>query len=121
MAVGFFITRCLSHFAASDFQVDTLPVTISRTQPRDCVTFRVTDDAVVDPGEFFNVILVSLSGFATVRPSRESAVVTIDDNDNCELQPSTMEVFAKCCDPFRSGDGCVPAWFLQCERECWNC
>lgn len=48
------------------------------------MTFTVTDDAVVDPDEVFDVNLATSTSFATVRSDRSSAVVTIIDNDEGE-------------------------------------
>ena len=71
---------------AGDFQMATFDVTLSMDQTRDCVTFTVTDDAVLDPFEIFDVVLTTSSFFAIVYVNISSAVVTINDNDEREWE-----------------------------------
>ena len=75
----------LSLYSATDFQITAQSVTLSEAQTRACVTFTVTDDAVFDPNEVFDVNLATTTSFATVRSDRSSAVVIIDDDGGREL------------------------------------
>ena len=80
------------------------------------MTFTVTDDAVVDPNEVFDVNLATSTSFATVRPDRSSAVVTIDDNDEGEFHQKKKKnqrilVISFLC----RGGGCLLSNHLQCE------
>ena len=73
------------YLAAGDFQIATFDLTLSVDQIRACVTFSITDDADLDPDEVFDVNLATSTFFATIRANTDSAVVTIEDNDEREF------------------------------------
>ena len=67
--------------AISDFSTQTMGVTLSATQLRDCVQLSIVDDNVLDPDEVFRVTLTTSTAGATVRSDLSSATVTITDDD----------------------------------------
>ena len=56
-------------------------MTLSPTQPRDCVVVPIVDDNIVDADEVFNIELTTSTPGVTVRQCVHLVPVTIIDND----------------------------------------
>jgi hypothetical protein len=69
--------------AIADFSTQSMAVTLSPTQLRDCVRVPIVDDAFFDPDEVFRVILTTNTVGVIVSPGL--AQVTITDNDQRKL------------------------------------
>ena len=64
-----------------DFNAQSLTVTLSANNPRDCVHVAVIDDQDLEPSEIFTIVLTTNHINATISVVRESATVTIIDNE----------------------------------------
>lgn len=64
-----------------DYVPQQMNVTLSAHQPRDCIKVGIVDDQFHDPNEMFSVVLSTNHIDATLASDRETANVTILDDD----------------------------------------
>ena len=67
-----------------DLSGAVLPLIATPTDVNPCVRVSIIDDIVLDDLEEFGVLLTSGNPGISVRPARNSATVTILDDDNCK-------------------------------------
>ena len=58
-----------------------MTVTLSLSQPRDCIQVDIVNDVIADPNEVFGVVLTTNTVNATVLDGADTATVTINDDN----------------------------------------
>ena len=95
----FTCTNSLLYIAGADYNAPSLPVSLSADNVESCVQIPIVDDVVIDPDEEFLVLLQTVSTIAIIRAGRESATVTITDNDQGKyyrlIHPSKAAILQK--------------------------
>ena len=56
-------------------------VTLSLSQPRDCIQVAIVNDNILDPNEVFEVVLTTTTVNAMVLAGGDTATVTITDDE----------------------------------------
>ena len=58
-----------------------MTVTLSSSQPRDCIEIAIVNDVIAEPNEVFEVVLTTDTDDAVVLDGADTATITITDND----------------------------------------
>ena len=58
-----------------------MTVTLSLSQPRECIQVDIVNDVIPDPNEVFEVVLTTSTVNAVVLDGADTATVTISDDD----------------------------------------
>ena len=58
-----------------------MTVTLSLSEPRDCIQVDIENDNILDPNEVFEVVLTTNTVNAAVLGGADTATVTINDNE----------------------------------------
>ena len=66
--------------AIADFNPQAMTVTLSLSQPRDCIQVDIVNDIIADPNEVFEVVLTTNTVNTIVLDGADTATVNITNN-----------------------------------------